>query len=1210
MGAEERIASRLVWDATRSAGGAGGTTLLGPPPPPAAEPESESEDYSDDEDEGTEGYKVGGYHPVKVRRGTWHGGFKAASATAHSAPRAAPSQVGEVYNERYRIIKKLGWGHFSTVWRAVDLRSGEVVAVKFQKSASHYTEAAWDEVEILKHLRNHSSAKEWVNRAALLDLPAAAAPPLPLPDGCRLPEVDCPPVVQLLDTFVHAGPHGRHVCFVFEMLGDNILRLIKHYGYRGIPLPVTKVLVKQICEGLDYLHRVGQVIHTDLKPENVLVTFPRLSLREQEELRLQAVRESKAAASEGSRGGPQQQPQQGQQQGTTEEDIRQALQNPQLSVAQRKRLKKRLRKKQAQQKSQSPKKGQNGEAQPRDKAATSSAQGGEDAAAAGSAHGGTADSAAPPTSAMGARILALAAGPLTSPGGEDGDAESLAAALGTAAGYGHGVRLFLEPSDCPASPEGDFGCDIAFHAPPWLVAEAVLVGCLACVEPSGAGTGQRVRQALRWAVGRAPDGERSAPLPDTGAPEPLPEELQRALVEAATRATAAQATAPEEDASGAIAPDPTEAIRRIAPALSADEARIVAQALVGPDERAAWRLQAGVETPAAASEGVGASPTEAGSADGAPSAGTPTGCPYSCMCTFDVVPASRATRWPDALDLASACEHPPQSGSVPWHVRLDARHVRGVLGALEALVPGLLFAVAPDTLAACATALDRPVGSSGRAGVVPGCTAPALVAWDATSPRSAGTTPTPRRTGKDAGAGANGRRRGSFATPYSGMACVVGAALAGGARAELSLARRLALLPWARLGVEHPRGADVEEACAELSAAVARREGSGEGEEIPRHIAAWDLVRLDHYGASSDEEAVDVDEDDLPASYQRRSCFFLPDQPVHVKIVDLGNACWTHKHFSEDIQTRQYRSPEVILGQGYGTSADMWSFACMVFEMVTGDVLFDPRAGDTYDRDEDHLAQFMELQGRFPRNLWSKGKYAREYFNRKVRRGLERPRPRRRLSRSRATSPPPCAPWLCTGQPAVHSQAQDVAAGGRAEREVPHAAQRGRGAGQLSAAHAGVRPGQARHGGGVPAPPVAAGGAGRGHVRGHGAGARPPLPPPDAGEHAPRLHLCSVGRGGRSGGGRGRVVVGRGERRGGARGQERGLFAHERRRQRRRRGPRAQARGRRLLAVAGERAELPGSCQPQRLGGAAAGGAGQGRWRAASPRRRRGGAVL
>ena len=36
------------------------------------------------------------------------------------------------------------------------------------------------------------------------------------------------------------------------------------------------------------------------------------------------------------------------------------------------------------------------------------------------------------------------------------------------------------------------------------------------------------------------------------------------------------------------------------------------------------------------------------------------------------------------------------------------------------------------------------------------------------------------------------------------------------------------------------------------------------------------------------------------------------DENVKVKLVDLGNACWTHHHFSTKIQTRQYRSPEVL----------------------------------------------------------------------------------------------------------------------------------------------------------------------------------------------------------------------------------------------------------------------------------------------------------
>lgn len=71
-----------------------------------------------------------------------------------------------------------------------------------------------------------------------------------------------------------------------------------------------------------------------------------------------------------------------------------------------------------------------------------------------------------------------------------------------------------------------------------------------------------------------------------------------------------------------------------------------------------------------------------------------------------------------------------------------------------------------------------------------------------------------------------------------------------------------------------------------------------------------------------------------------------------VKIVDLGNACWTHKHFTDDIQTRQYRAPEVLLGANYETSVDIWSLACIIFELVTGDLLFDPQEGKCWDREE------------------------------------------------------------------------------------------------------------------------------------------------------------------------------------------------------------------------------------------------------------------
>nr|CAD7401739.1 unnamed protein product [Timema cristinae] len=104
---------------------------------------------------------------------------------------------------------------------------------------------------------------------------------------------------------------------------------------------------------------------------------------------------------------------------------------------------------------------------------------------------------------------------------------------------------------------------------------------------------------------------------------------------------------------------------------------------------------------------------------------------------------------------------------------------------------------------------------------------------------------------------------------------------------------------------------------------------------------------------------------------------------IEVKIADLGNACWVHRHFTEDIQTRQYRSLEVLLGAGYGTSADIWSTACMAFELATGDYLFEPHSGEDYCRDEDHLAHIIELLGEIPRRIALSGKHSRQFFTKK-----------------------------------------------------------------------------------------------------------------------------------------------------------------------------------------------------------------------------------
>jgi len=105
---------------------------------------------------------------------------------------------------------------------------------------------------------------------------------------------------------------------------------------------------------------------------------------------------------------------------------------------------------------------------------------------------------------------------------------------------------------------------------------------------------------------------------------------------------------------------------------------------------------------------------------------------------------------------------------------------------------------------------------------------------------------------------------------------------------------------------------------------------------------------------------------------------------ITVKIADLGNATWVDHHFTDDIQTRQYRCPEVILGAKWGPTADIWSAACLFFELLTGgDYLFDPASGSRYSKDDDHIAQIIELMGEFPRSIAFSGKYSGEFFNRK-----------------------------------------------------------------------------------------------------------------------------------------------------------------------------------------------------------------------------------
>lgn len=178
--------------------------------------EEEQEDEESDDLEDFKDYKKGGYHPVSV---------------------------GESFNNgRYGVLSKLGWGHFSTVWLAWDREKACAVTLKVQKSAQRYSEAARDEVELL---RTVAASKGVAHRCLVL----------------------------LTDSFQHRGPHGSHHVMTFEVLGPTLLSLIKQTEYQGLALPVVRRMASSILFACAHLHDTLSIIHTDLKPENILCEY-------------------------------------------------------------------------------------------------------------------------------------------------------------------------------------------------------------------------------------------------------------------------------------------------------------------------------------------------------------------------------------------------------------------------------------------------------------------------------------------------------------------------------------------------------------------------------------------------------------------------------------------------------------------------------------------------------------------------------------------------------------------------------------------------------------------------------------------------------------------------------------------------------------------------------------------------------------------------
>ena len=154
------------------------------------------------------------------------------------------TRLGELINGRYHVKQVLGKGMFSSVVRALDEKTGKLVAVKIIRQNDTMRKAGMKEIGILEQLLEAD------------------------PD-------DKKHIIKFERYFDHKG----HLCMVFENLSMNLRELLKKYGRDvGLNLRAIRAYAQQIFLGLSLLRKCN-ILHADLKPDNLLVSDNRNMLK-------------------------------------------------------------------------------------------------------------------------------------------------------------------------------------------------------------------------------------------------------------------------------------------------------------------------------------------------------------------------------------------------------------------------------------------------------------------------------------------------------------------------------------------------------------------------------------------------------------------------------------------------------------------------------------------------------------------------------------------------------------------------------------------------------------------------------------------------------------------------------------------------------------------------------------------------------------------
>ncbi|KAL8748088.1 MAG: hypothetical protein Q9190_000116 [Brigantiaea leucoxantha] len=167
--------------------------------------------------EDVESYRKGGFHPVKLD--------------------------DELSGGRYRVVHKLGYGSFSTVWLAKDQVANKYVSIKI--IAAKATERS-SEVQMLNKVYQGNS----------------------LHPGRQF-------IFSLLDDFLLSGSNGNHRCLVSDVYGVTVAGMKESFVYDLLPLQTARRVTAQMALGLSYIHSCG-VVHGDFYSKNVAFKLPSL----------------------------------------------------------------------------------------------------------------------------------------------------------------------------------------------------------------------------------------------------------------------------------------------------------------------------------------------------------------------------------------------------------------------------------------------------------------------------------------------------------------------------------------------------------------------------------------------------------------------------------------------------------------------------------------------------------------------------------------------------------------------------------------------------------------------------------------------------------------------------------------------------------------------------------------------------------------------